>query len=91
MSASTKQVRLEDLLEEQRAKAYFDSQIGFVFLLKPSPAAGAMTRSEASAATIVYDTHVPNAETEAAILEARAGLNLSKGIDRDDLFKKLND
>jgi hypothetical protein len=90
MSTSTKQIRLEDILEEQKSKAYFDSQIGFVFLSKPSPDAGAMTLSEASAATIVYDAHVPNAETEAAILEARAGLDLSKAIDRDDLFKKLN-
>jgi len=91
MSNITKQVRLEYLFEEQKAHAYFDSQIGFVFLLKQIPDAGVQTLSARAIGTIAFDTHVPNADTEAAILEARVGHGLSRATDRDDLFKKLND
>lgn len=103
MSMITKPIRLEKLLEDQKKSGYFESQSGTVLLVGDLPEAGARTLSaglfggvlpqitSTVATGTVFDPHVPNAETEAAILEARAGIGLTRIIDRDELFKQLND
>jgi hypothetical protein len=50
-----------------------------------------LTETSYKSKKIYFDIHVPNAETEAAIREARAGINLVDTTDRDDLFRKLNE
>jgi spermidine synthase len=95
----------ERMSEVLKAQGVFESQAGLVWLQKDYQLTGtAQTVFDGTSLfkitgpitgsaffEVDFDSHIPNDETTAAIMEARARIDLVRTSSRDDLFKKLNE